>query len=330
MKAHSQLLKILKAKSTKLCPALLGPHGIGKNHTVESVAKELGLEVLTMNLSAIESIDFTGRQYVDENKVTRWARPEFLNFTGILFLDEITRVSDSSVKACLHSLLLDRKINSHDLNPETKIVLAGNVGENYEVFDLDLSLKDRIIEIDMAENDLESWSVFEKQSRPSPLVDFILDNPSLAEKFSFRRLTEANKFYLETKSIECLELFLNASLVDLFNKSTHEKQLCVNDILNGTASDLSNVNKMRLVNIAHDLSSMVISGKAKSKTELDNIQDFLTKIDNESRLAFFSDLKKASETLQPDSFGKMVESLKKAKFFSGELKQYLLVIFEDS
>jgi hypothetical protein len=321
-----QALKNIVQSKTNLVAGLFGAHGIGKTSLVRQLADDLKTPLLIMNLAAIEPSDFSGRCIVDGENKTTWAKPKFLDFEGFIFLDEINRVHDLSVKACLNSLLLDKSINGHALNPKTKIIVAGNIGENYETTDFDSSLKSRIISINY-EPSLDDWKMRENETNPSQLVDFIASVPSLVSSFDFRRLTEANLFYTSAKTHIGLEYILNHSLVDLFNESLHKDNLKFSDVLDNNLEKIYTTNQVRLTMLAHESAQFILSQRG-TKENIVSIRNFILKIGNESKLTFFTDIKTASDSMPSENFKPIAESLNAANFFGGELKQYLKVIFD--
>lgn len=318
---------INQAKYTRLIPMLVGPSGVGKTALVQSIADDLGLKLFTLNLASIESSDFSGRAFTNSKNQTEWAKPKFLDHEGIIFLDEINRVFDESVKSALHSLLLDRKINGHELPKNTLLIAAGNKGEGFDIVDFDISLNERIIEIELIP-DLNDWKNFESKTRPSELVSFLASSPDLVQKFSFRRMTEANKFYLSTKSVQGLEYILSESLVELFNDFLHSKSITLAQVLSGDFStkEVKESSALSLVVLSHDLAKSVLTEIDSDK--LANAKKFIALIPNEAKLTFFSDIKAASDSMEHEKFKVIAERLKANKFFSGELKDYLSVIFE--
>lgn len=320
-----QALKNLVSSETNLVAGLFGTHGIGKTSLMKQLATELNRPLLIMNLAALEPSDFSGKCLIDSNGLTSFSKPKFLDFDGIIFLDEINRVHDMSVKACLNSLLLDKAINGHKLRDGSKIVVAGNTGDNYETSEFDPSLNSRIIRIEFKPT-LENWIDRERQVNPSPLVEFVASVPDLVKQFDFRRLSEANIFYVSAKTHVGLEYILNHSLVDLFNESLHKNNLKFSDILDNDLSKLPETAKVRLTMLAHESARFILSDKS-TKDSLESIRQFIIKIDNESKLTFFSDIKSASDTLDPKIFKPIVDRLKAAKFFESELKDYLKTIF---
>ena len=98
MKNLNSQLKTIVSKSN-LIPFLVGPHGSGKTSFIKEWAKSQGKTCITLNLSAVEAVELTGMPTTVEGRMT-YARPFFYDY-DVLFLDELNRVSDSSVKSAL-------------------------------------------------------------------------------------------------------------------------------------------------------------------------------------------------------------------------------------
>lgn len=80
---------------------------------------------------------------------------------GILFLDEINQVEDSSVTSLLYQLLLDKKMNDYTLPEGWVIVSAGNRAEDGGVYNrLKAPIRDRmlILEIQLNKQEWIDWS----------------------------------------------------------------------------------------------------------------------------------------------------------------------------
>jgi MoxR-like ATPase len=125
---------LLDLTTSGLIPFLVGPRGEGKTSFIKELASELKRDLTILNLSAIESSDFCGLPYIDSGLI-KYVKPSFLD-SDILFLDEVDRVRDSSVKSSLLSLLVDRKINGHYLKDNCLIFCSGNgTSGNYETIE---------------------------------------------------------------------------------------------------------------------------------------------------------------------------------------------------
>lgn len=306
-----------------LVPNILGPHGIGKTSLIHDIGKELNKPVLTISLTAIEPIDFTGRNYTDENNITQWAKPGFLNHSGILFLDEANRVTNSDIRSCLNSLIIDRKVNGHELNPDCSIVLAGNIGDEYEVSDFDPSLKDRLLTF-VLRTKIQDWIMYEGSIRPSEFVKFVESNSNLLQRFSFRILTEANKHFLKWGHRN-IEVYTNMSISVQFGDFIRYDNLSLADVIEGDLKKLDSTHKTKLLQVANEASEKLKDQKV-TDDQLKNIKTFVTEIPDECKLSFFSGIKKISETTPISEFQSMAKRLKDLRFFDGALKDYLDVV----
>lgn len=94
---------------------------------------------------------------------------------GILFLDEINQVEDSSVTSLLYQLLLDKKMNDYTLPPGWVIVSAGNRAEDGGVYNrLKAPIRDRmlILEIKLNKQEWLEWARESKEGHPA-VVTFV-------------------------------------------------------------------------------------------------------------------------------------------------------------
>lgn len=235
---QKQIKQILDevVNKTILIPYLVGPHGIGKTSFIKDWVKERNRSLFILNLSAVEPADLTGIPVVTEEK-TVWSRPSFFDY-DVLFLDEINRVIDPSVKAALLSLFVDRSINGHKY--KGVIVAAGNSGDDYEVSEFDPAFKDRLIQIDFKPN---LNFIKNKQFKT-----FIKSN-DLLNRYSLRRLSEAEKFL---DSPEVMKLILDPVTVKTWESFIAvNKKLSLTELVN---IDLSTIDKIAIIDavIDHD------------------------------------------------------------------------------
>jgi hypothetical protein len=122
-------------------PVLLwGESGVGKSETVARVAAMLGIGFVDLRLGQMEPGDLVGLpidEVIDGRKVMRWSRPEWMptEGRGIIFLDETNR-SGKEVRNAVFQLLLDRRINTHELPDGWIIVGACNPPtDDYDMVD---------------------------------------------------------------------------------------------------------------------------------------------------------------------------------------------------
>lgn len=126
---------------------LFGETGVGKTHLIAAAAAAMGGECVSFNTQIIDALDLGGLPVV-VNGATTFAAPARLprSGRGFLFLDEIGRAS-SSVQAAALQLLTERRLNDYVLPPGYLPVAATNVGDGYQVGDLDSAFLSRVVRI---------------------------------------------------------------------------------------------------------------------------------------------------------------------------------------
>jgi len=194
-------------------PILLrGRHGVGKSQVVYQMADTLGLGVVERRASQMTEGDLIGLPTI-ENGATIFNPPEFFKACcdepKLLFLDEVDRAV-LEVRQGLFELTDSRKLNGHDLHPDTVIVAAingGEHGEQYQVGEMDPAELDRWTVFDV-EPTVEDWLSWGKENIDGLVWDFINQNRShLEHKGEF----EPNKVYPSRRSWHRLNDVLVAS-----------------------------------------------------------------------------------------------------------------------
>ncbi|WP_105614629.1 P-loop NTPase family protein [Vallitalea okinawensis] len=150
--------------NTNSVTALISERGIGKTSAYQQCAKELDIGYIGLYAAALEGPDFMGLPDKDREKgITKYLAPQFLPTQqavedgiyperGILVLEEINRVP-SDTTSVLYPLLLEKKINGHDLAPGWTIGVTMNPDTmNYMVNSLDDAMLDRFISIEVTAN----------------------------------------------------------------------------------------------------------------------------------------------------------------------------------
>lgn len=313
--------KMIDLTKSGLIPFLKGPRGEGKTTYVKDLSKHIGKEkgLIIMNLSAIESTDFCGLPYIDEkNKVTHYAKPSFLE-ADVLFLDEVDRVRDSAVRNSLLSLLIDRKINGHELNPDCIILTAGNGlgdeadGHTYDTVELDEALSDRLITIDFRYSVEEKLSYLRERYAENMFTKFLEVKPELLKTYSSRRI----EAFLKVDNSFC-DLFLGKETARLFSHFVQSNLVTLEDLKTGNFdfSALSPISKSSLI-------VDIVQGFYEVKpAEAKNINKFINQLRAEEKSNYFTKLKKLCLD-NPEKFKVKADELNKADMFKGQ-KEYLV------
>jgi hypothetical protein len=220
--------------------AVEGEAGIGKTSTILEIGKDLGLNVVKINLSQIEEIgDLTGfpvkefevvKTTEDGSKVTKWvpentmpmyiqnkyvptgekrmthATPEWIQGKeegGILILDDYTRADSRFLQACME--LIDRQTYiSWKLPKDWHIILTTNPDNgDYNVTSIDVAQKTRFITTYL-KFDAECWARWAEQNDiDSRCINFLLMHPeTVTQKTNARSITT---FFNSISSVENFE-----------------------------------------------------------------------------------------------------------------------------
>jgi hypothetical protein len=220
--------------------AVEGEAGIGKTSTILEIGKDLGLNVVKINLSQIEEIgDLTGfpvkefevvKTTEDGAKLTKWvpentmpmyiqnkyvptgekrmthATPEWIQGKeegGILILDDYTRADSRFLQACME--LIDRQTYiSWKLPKDWHIILTTNPDNgDYNVTSIDVAQKTRFITTYL-KFDAECWARWAEQNDiDSRCINFLLMHPeTVTQKTNARSITT---FFNSISSVENFE-----------------------------------------------------------------------------------------------------------------------------
>jgi hypothetical protein len=217
-----------------------GEAGIGKTTTILQIGKELGLDVVKLNLAQIEELgDLTGfpikefevvKTTDDGKKVAKWvpenimpmyiqnkyvpsgdkrmgyAAPEWIQGKeegGILILDDYSRADQRFTQAAME--LIDRqKYISWELPKNWHIVLTSNPDNgDYQVTSMDSAQKTRFITAYL-KFDADCWARWAEQNNiDSRCINFLLMHPELVTQTTNAR--SITTFFNSISSIENFE-----------------------------------------------------------------------------------------------------------------------------
>lgn len=220
-------------KTKYVIPVLIGDKGGGKNTFVRDFAENSLRSLATLNLSACDSTDLTGIPATVNGK-TVYARPYFYD-AGVIFFDEIDRISDRNVRSALLTLITERELNGHKLAEDTVIIGAGNGNsDQYETVEFDVALKDRISIIEFKYDTEEKLnylaSKYEKEN--SMFWKYINVDTKIFEGLSSRRIEAALMCYSE-EFPEVLKHIIGDNFYALFKKFKAESLYTLQNVLEG-------------------------------------------------------------------------------------------------
>ncbi len=183
-------------------PVLLrGRHGVGKSQVVYQIADGVGLPVVERRASQMTEGDLVGLPSIDGDRTTfnppDWFK-EACETACVLFLDEVDRAT-IEVRQGIFELTDSRKLNGHNLHPDTLIIAAvngGEHGEQYQVGEMDPAELDRWTVFDV-EPTVEDWLDWAKNNMHALVWDFINNNRAHLEHTGD---FEPNKVYPSRRS----------------------------------------------------------------------------------------------------------------------------------
>lgn len=134
--------------------------GIGKSQITKQAVEELGYRIIDLRLATQEVGELIGMPHfeVDTNQ-TRWGQPEWWpdhDERVVIFLDEFNRAR-SEVTQAIFQLVTDKKMHTHILPTDTRIIAACNPPEgDYQVNALGSAMMARFLHITL-EADVNQW-----------------------------------------------------------------------------------------------------------------------------------------------------------------------------
>lgn len=190
------------------------------NHKFED-----GLPVVERRLSQLTEGDIVGLPHMTINKRTGAESTSFkpcdwlmqaVEFPVVLFLDERNRAIDG-VKQAVFQLTDSKTFYGHRLHPETRIVIAENTGDAYQVQSCDPAEVSRCATVQLEPSE-EEWLKYASTVCDQIVIDFVRDNPGVLE---FTGVSEPSAKYPDRRTWIKLDAELRA--LNLFE--TPEKQI---------------------------------------------------------------------------------------------------------
>lgn len=183
----SKLTNELHANAKANVPTMIwGPPGIGKSEIVYQFANSIGAKLFEMRANLFDPVDVRGGlkvvEMADGTYRTRYGVPEDYpdsNFQGpvVLFIDELPNAPKATQNALLQ-LILDKKLGTYVLPPQTVIIAAGNrAADRAAVAEMPTPVKNRFAHYSLEPN-IDDWVHWALQSGvDSTLVGFIRFRP---------------------------------------------------------------------------------------------------------------------------------------------------------
>ncbi len=164
---------------------LTGRHGIGKSEILSAYFGRQGMPVIALFLGQMSDPgDLIGLPNKDaKTGKTVFLPPYWFPMDGrpvVLFLDELNRARPEVLQTIM-DLALNRRLAGRELPPGSRIISAVNVGEEYQLTDLDPALVSRF-NIYNFRPTAEEWTLWAAGAGVDErVIEFISGNPSLLD-----------------------------------------------------------------------------------------------------------------------------------------------------
>ena len=182
----TELLQVLE--QTPACHNLMlaGRHGIGKSEILTAYFAKKGITVIPLFLGQMSDPgDLIGIPSKDEQSgKTEFMPPYWFPLDGkpvVLFLDELNRARPEILQTIM-DLALNRTLAGRKLPEGSRIISAVNVGDVYQLTDLDPALVSRFNILNFTPT-VQEWLLWaKKENVDGRVLDFIQENPIWLDK----------------------------------------------------------------------------------------------------------------------------------------------------
>jgi hypothetical protein len=159
-----------------------GQPGIGKSSLVEEFAVQVGLECQTLLGTQLAAEDLIGvPRIIGEGDAakSRFCPPEAIarDEPYVLFLDELNG-SSHEVQKAFYSLILDRRLGSYTLHPQSVVIGAGNRSQDSAIVrPMSSALVNRMVHVHLVSSPRD-WLAWARRSGIHPwVIDYISQRP---------------------------------------------------------------------------------------------------------------------------------------------------------
>lgn len=144
---------------------------------------DMGIPVIERRLSQLTEGDVTGLPFASERGGTEFRKTDWLlnacEFPCVLFLDELNRAI-KGVSQATFQLADSKAFDGACLHDETRVYVAVNIGDSFDVQGMDPAEISRYAAVDL-EPTVDDWLEWAKDNCDSNLVEFIRANPVYLE-----------------------------------------------------------------------------------------------------------------------------------------------------
>jgi len=196
------LKSLLEGLSPEVVVSIRGRHAIGKSEAVAQFAQSIGLPLQMRRLSQMTEGDLLGMPSMSAKGTTFLPCEWFLEACErpmVLFLDERNRALDT-VKQSIFEICDSRQFYGHKLHPQTRVVIAENVGDAYQVQACDPAEVSRTVTVELCPS-LEEWIEYAKGKCHEATVEFVrTEGEKVLEFCGANGVSEPNKKYPDRRS----------------------------------------------------------------------------------------------------------------------------------
>ena len=188
----SKLINELLVNAKSDIPSMIwGGPGVGKSQVAYEVARQLGAKMFELRANLFDPVDVRGGlkivEMADGTYRTKYGIPEDYPDSAyqgavVLFVDELPNASKATQNALLQ-LILDKKIGTYVLPPQTVIIAAGNRAvDRAAVNEMPTPVKNRFAHY-LLEPNVDDWAAWALRKGVDPtLIGFIRWRPELLNK----------------------------------------------------------------------------------------------------------------------------------------------------
>lgn len=245
----------------------------GTNTAYEGVDRtvwhhDMGLPVIERRLSQLTEGDVTGLPFASERGGTEFRKTDWLlnacDYPCVLFLDELNRAI-KGVSQATFQLADSKAFDGACLHGETRVYVAVNIGDNFDVQGMDPAEISRYAAVDL-EPTVEDWLAWAKENCASDLVEFIRANPGYLEH---RGQYEPNTKYPDRRAWGKLDFQLRNG--DMYKRSAEPIFLHMASMMVGFSA--ANAFSKFVTENALDISAKeILESWAKARKRMDKVK----------------------------------------------------------
>lgn len=327
----SSLKNLLHSVSPEVVVCIRGRHAVGKSEAVSQFAAEKGLPIIMRRLSQMTEGDLlglptmtktTGGQEATSFRPCEWFL-EACEKPVVLFLDERNRALEA-VKQAVFEVCDSRALYGYPLHPETRVVIAENVGDQYQVQQCDPAEVSRTVVVEL-DPSVQEWLEYAKKYCHPATTDFIFKNPNCLEVSTKnveagKKTPDRRSWFKLDKELRNQNLFDDAGNMLFYVMScgflgtevgqqftafckTRDRQLGAKDILKSWSNckkvlgGLDKIDNGKYVELANKLAEYGKDNKL-TKAQVGQVKEFMVDCPPEPRMLTFKGMTENQENLK--------------------------------